>query len=62
VVPPSTGLAVPAATLTERFLELTTDVAGAVGFDGRLIGANPALTRLLGARGRRHSPARARQS
>jgi diguanylate cyclase (GGDEF)-like protein/PAS domain S-box-containing protein len=49
VGPPSTGLAVPAATLTERFLELTTDIAGAIGFDGRLVGANPALTRLIGA-------------
>jgi len=48
VGPPSTGLAVPAATLTERFLELTTDIAGAIDFDGRLVGANPALTRLIG--------------
>jgi diguanylate cyclase (GGDEF)-like protein/PAS domain S-box-containing protein len=48
VVPSSTGLAVPAATLTERFLELTTDIAGAIAFDGRLVGANPALTRLVG--------------
>jgi len=47
--PPSTGLAVPAVTLTERFLELTADIAGALGFDGRLVGANPALTRLIGA-------------
>ena len=45
---PSTGLPVPAAALTERFLELTTDIAGALGFDGRLVGANPALTRLIG--------------
>jgi len=48
VVPPSTGLAVPPATLTERFLELTTDIASAIDFDGRLVGANPALTRLIG--------------
>jgi diguanylate cyclase (GGDEF)-like protein/PAS domain S-box-containing protein len=49
VVPPSTGLVVPAAPLSERFLELTTDVAGAFAFDGRIVGANPALTRLIGA-------------
>jgi diguanylate cyclase (GGDEF)-like protein/PAS domain S-box-containing protein len=49
VVPPSTGLDVPAPTLSERFLELTTDVAGAFAFDGRVVGANPALTRLIGA-------------
>jgi diguanylate cyclase (GGDEF)-like protein/PAS domain S-box-containing protein len=49
VASPSTGLPVPSATLGERFLELTTDIAGALGFDGRLAGANPALTRLLGA-------------
>jgi diguanylate cyclase (GGDEF)-like protein/PAS domain S-box-containing protein len=49
VVPSSTGLRVPAATLSERFLELTTDIAGALGFDGRLVGANPALKRLIGA-------------
>jgi diguanylate cyclase (GGDEF)-like protein/PAS domain S-box-containing protein len=49
VVAPSTGLAVPAETLSERFLELTTDIAGAFAFDGRIVGANPALTRLIGA-------------
>jgi PAS domain-containing protein len=49
VVPPSTGLSVPAATLSDRFLELTTDIAGAFGFDGRIVGANPALTGLIGA-------------
>jgi len=49
VVPSSTGLPVPAITLSERFLELTTDIAGALAFDGRLVGANPALTRLVGA-------------
>ena len=45
-LPPQTS--VPAVTLTERFLELTTDIAGATAFDGRLVGANPALTRLVG--------------
>jgi diguanylate cyclase (GGDEF)-like protein/PAS domain S-box-containing protein len=49
VGPSSTGLRVPAATLSERFLELTTDIAGAIAFDGRLFGANPALSRLIGA-------------
>jgi diguanylate cyclase (GGDEF)-like protein/PAS domain S-box-containing protein len=39
----------PGRTLSQRFLELTTDTAATVGFDGRLAGANPALTRLLGA-------------
>jgi PAS domain S-box-containing protein len=49
VVNGSTGLPVPAPTLSERFLELTTDIAGAIRFDGRIVGANPALTRLIGA-------------
>jgi diguanylate cyclase (GGDEF)-like protein/PAS domain S-box-containing protein len=44
----STGRPVPPRALSERFLELTTDVAGAIGFDGRLVGANPALKRLIG--------------
>ena len=35
--------------LSERFLELTTDIAGAIDFDGRLVGANPAFTRVGGA-------------
>jgi diguanylate cyclase (GGDEF)-like protein/PAS domain S-box-containing protein len=43
-----TGRPVPARALSERFLELTTDIAGAIGFDGRLVGANPALKRLVG--------------
>jgi diguanylate cyclase (GGDEF)-like protein/PAS domain S-box-containing protein len=43
-----TGRPVPARALSERFLELTTDIAGAIGFDGRLVGANPALKRLIG--------------
>ena len=43
-----TGRPVPSRALSERFLELTTDVAGAIGFDGRLVGANPALKRLIG--------------
>ena len=46
---PTTGLPLPAGTLAERFLELTADLAGAVGFDGRLVSANPALARLLDA-------------
>ena len=48
---PSTGIPAPATTiaLSERFLELTTDIAAAVGFDGRLVGANPAFTRVGGA-------------
>ncbi|MEA2249345.1 MAG: hypothetical protein QOH46_3874 [Solirubrobacteraceae bacterium] len=33
--------------LSERFLDLTTDLAGAVSFDGDLISANPALSRML---------------
>src|SRR5204862_134410 len=45
----STGRPVPARALSERFLELTTDIAGAIGFDGRLVGANPALKQLVGA-------------
>ena len=46
MVPPSTGLPDPATTtLGERFLELTTDVAGAIDFEGRVVGANPALLR-----------------
>jgi diguanylate cyclase (GGDEF)-like protein/PAS domain S-box-containing protein len=49
VVPSSTGLPVPAETLSERFLELTTDIAAALAFDGRFVAANPALTRLIGA-------------
>jgi diguanylate cyclase (GGDEF)-like protein/PAS domain S-box-containing protein len=49
VVPPSTGLPVPAAGLGERFLELTTDIAAAISFDGRVVAANPALTRVIGA-------------
>ena len=49
MAPRSTGRPVPARALSERFLELTTDVAGAIGFDGRLVGANPALKRLIGA-------------
>jgi diguanylate cyclase (GGDEF)-like protein/PAS domain S-box-containing protein len=48
VAPRSTGRPVPARSLSERFLELTTDIAGAIGFDGRLVGANPALKRLIG--------------
>jgi diguanylate cyclase (GGDEF)-like protein/PAS domain S-box-containing protein len=50
-VAPPTGIPVPAATtaLRERFLELTTDVAAAVDFDGRLVGANPAFTRVGGS-------------
>jgi diguanylate cyclase (GGDEF)-like protein/PAS domain S-box-containing protein len=48
VVNGSTGLPVPAGALNERFLELTTDIAGAIAFDGRLVGANPAFTRLIG--------------
>ena len=48
---PTTGIPGPATTsaLSERFLELTTDIAAAVGFDGRLVGANPAFTRVGGA-------------
>jgi hypothetical protein len=38
LVRPSTPLAVAAATLTERFLERTNNVAGAVAFAGRLSG------------------------
>jgi diguanylate cyclase (GGDEF)-like protein/PAS domain S-box-containing protein len=49
VVPPSTGLPVPTAGLSERFLELTTDIAAAISFDGRVVSANPALTQLMGA-------------
>jgi diguanylate cyclase (GGDEF)-like protein/PAS domain S-box-containing protein len=50
VVPPSTGPPDPAATtLGERFLELTTDVAGAIDFEGRVAGANPAFLRMGGA-------------
>ena len=46
MVPLSTGLPDPATTtLGERFLELTTDVAGAIDFEGRVVGANPALLR-----------------
>ena len=48
MVAPTTGPALPATTLSERFLELTTDIAAAVGFDGRIVGANPALTLLVG--------------
>ena len=44
----STGLPVPSATLSERFLELTDDLAGAVRYDGVLVSANPALRRLVG--------------
>jgi diguanylate cyclase (GGDEF)-like protein/PAS domain S-box-containing protein len=44
----STGLPVPSRTLTERFLELTTDLAGAVRYDGVLVSGNPALMRLVG--------------
>jgi diguanylate cyclase (GGDEF)-like protein/PAS domain S-box-containing protein len=47
VAPPSTGLAVPETPLSERVLELTTDIACALDFDGRIVGANPALTRLI---------------
>jgi diguanylate cyclase (GGDEF)-like protein/PAS domain S-box-containing protein len=50
---PSTGLPVPSATLSERFLELTTDLAGAVRYDGVLVSANPALRRLVGEVGER---------
>jgi diguanylate cyclase (GGDEF)-like protein/PAS domain S-box-containing protein len=32
-----------------RFLELTTDIAAAMDFEGRLVSVNPALARLLGA-------------
>jgi diguanylate cyclase (GGDEF)-like protein/PAS domain S-box-containing protein len=49
VVTSSTGLPVRAASLSERFLELTTDIAAAISFDGHLVGANPACTRLIGA-------------
>ena len=48
-MPPSTGLPVPAPGLSERFLELTTDIAAAIGFDGCVVAANPALTRVIGA-------------
>jgi PAS domain S-box-containing protein len=48
VAPGFTGRPVPGRSLSERFLELTTDVAGAIGFDGRLVAANPALKRLIG--------------
>jgi diguanylate cyclase (GGDEF)-like protein/PAS domain S-box-containing protein len=48
VAPRSTGLPVPSRSLTERFLELTTYLAGAVRFDGVLVSANPALMRLVG--------------
>jgi len=50
VAPPSTGLPDPAATaLGERFLELTTDVAGAIDFEARVVGANPAFLRAGGS-------------
>ena len=49
MVPPSTGLPDPAATtLGERILELTTDIAGAIDFEGRVVGANPAFLRTGG--------------
>jgi hypothetical protein len=41
----------PSSALSERFLDLTSDLAGAVSFDGRLVSANPALTEMLGGGG-----------
>jgi diguanylate cyclase (GGDEF)-like protein/PAS domain S-box-containing protein len=40
---------VPSAVFSERFLDLTTDLAGALDFDGGLVCANPALADMLAA-------------
>ncbi|MEA2321500.1 MAG: hypothetical protein QOD81_1350 [Solirubrobacteraceae bacterium] len=46
---PAASLPVPSATVSERFLELTADVAAAMDLDGLLVSVNPALARVLGA-------------
>ena len=64
-VAPPTGIPVPVpattTALSERFLDLTTDIAAAVAFDGRLVGANPALTRVGATTVGEHAGARAHE-